>query len=258
MDKLSPGPGGLMIRYLDGEMTHEEELEFENLLANDKELLEELQDLQITVEAIQLYGLKQKVAAVHHLMMEELTPVKQPVLRITHLAKGVRYSLAISAAILLLFLLIQAYKFYTLSTEGLFSEKYKDFKTGAITGDSTTNLSIEKSFRNAKYQQVIYFHNKNHFSRINDLFLLGLAYLKTENLSKAIDSFNSILDKNKLFKTDTLQDETEYYLALAYLKNKDYDQAIVLMEKIHDDNAHLYQGKFTGTYIRRVKMMKWR
>ena len=183
---------------------------------------------------------------------------KPPVLRITQFTRVIRYVFAVAAAILLVFLLVEAYNFYSLSTEGLFSEKYTDFKTSGDITDTTSNLLIEKSFRNAKYQQVIYFHNKAHFFKINDLFLLGIAYLKTENLSKAIDSFNSILEKNKISNTDTLWDETEYYLALTYLKNKDYDQAIVLMKKIHEDPNHLYKSKFTEKYIRRVKMLKWR
>jgi tetratricopeptide (TPR) repeat protein len=258
MDKLSPGHSGFMIRYLDGEMNHEEELEFENLLARDKEVREELQDLLLAVDSVRLFGLRQKVAEVHQLMMEELKPEKPPLRRITQFTRVIRYIFAIAAAILLVFLLIEAYNFYSLSAEGLFSEKYNDFKTSAFTSDSATNLPIEKSFRNAKYQQIIYFHNKNRFFKVNDLFFLGIAYLKTENLSKAIDSFNSILEKNKFSKTDTLQDETEYYLALTYLKNKDYDQAIVLMKKIHADPGHLFNAKFTGGYIQRVKILKWR
>ena len=70
MDNPPQGHNGRMIRYLDGELSHEEEHEFENLLANDKQLQGELQDLQIVIDSVQLFGLKQKVAEVHQLMME--------------------------------------------------------------------------------------------------------------------------------------------------------------------------------------------
>jgi tetratricopeptide (TPR) repeat protein len=247
-----------IIRYLDAEMTDEEKQEFEILLVRNKELLDEYRDLQIARDSVRFYGLKQKVAEIHQLMMEELKPGKPPVQGIKQLTKLVRYGIAVAAGILLVLLFIMTYKYYSLSTEGLFGEKYNDFIVSAVTDDTSTSSRIEKSYRNAKYQEIIFFHNKIHFIKVKDLFFLGIAYLKTENLTKAIESFNSILNKNKLSQTDTLQDETEYYLALTYLKNKDYDQAIVLMKKIHADPDHLYHAKFTGTYIQRVKMLKWR
>ena len=258
MDNPAQGHNGLLMRYLDGEMTEKEKLEFENVLGNDKELRQELQDLKIAKDAVRLYGLKKKVAEIHQLMMEEIKPVKPPVQRFRQLTKVFRYVIAIAASIILLFLLVEAYNFYMLNSEGLFGEKYSEYKLSASVKNTTANPGIEKAYKSAKYQQIIAYHNKKSFNTSNDLFFLGIAYLKTENLSKAIQSFNSIIDKNKLTKTDTLLDETEYYLALTYLKNKDYDQAIVLMKKIHEDPQHLYNKKFTSTYIRRVKMLKWR
>ena len=258
MDNLTPGHSGRMIRYLDGEMNHEEELEFENLLVNDKEMREELQDLLIVVDSVRLFGLRQKVTGIHPLMMEEVKPGKPPLKRFDQVAKVFRYSITVVAGIVLVLLLVEAYRFYNLSTEGLFQEKYNEYKVPASPIDTLVDLKIENSYRRTKYQQIIYYHNKTHFVTIHDLFYLGISFLKTENLSKAIDSFNSILEKNKFSKTDTLQDETEYYLALTYLKNKDYDQAIVLMKKIHADPDHVFNAKFTAGYIQRVKMLKWR
>jgi hypothetical protein len=59
-------------------------------------------------------------------------------------------------------------------------------------------------------------------------------------------------------KKSVLKDVAEYYLALAYLKNNDYDQAIELMNVIHDNSSHLYTKKFSRKYINRVKRLKWR
>jgi hypothetical protein len=55
-----------------------------------------------------------------------------------------------------------------------------------------------------------------------------------------------------------LKDAAEYYLALAYLKNNDYDQSIELMNAIHANSTHFYTKKFSRKYINRVKRLKWR
>ena len=77
------------------------------------------------------------------------------------------------------------------------------------------------------------------------------------DLSKAISSYQVVIADVK-DKKSMLKDAAEYYLALAYLKNNDYDQAIELMNTIHDNSSHLYTKKFSLKYIKRVKRLKWR
>jgi predicted negative regulator of RcsB-dependent stress response len=85
-----------------------------------------------------------------------------------------------------------------------------------------------------------------------------MAYLETNDLPKAISSFQVVIADVKDEKAPVLKDAAEYYLALAYLKNNDYDQAIELMNTIHDNSSHLYTKKFSRKYINRVKRLKWR
>ena len=83
-----------------------------------------------------------------------------------------------------------------------------------------------------------------------------MAFLETNNLSKAISSYQVVLAELK--NDASLKDTAEYYLALAYLKNNDYDQSIELMNAIHDNSSHLFAKKFNRKYINRVKRLKWR
>jgi outer membrane protein assembly factor BamD (BamD/ComL family) len=93
---------------------------------------------------------------------------------------------------------------------------------------------------------------------IKDVFLTGMSYLETNDLSKAISSFQVVIADVKEDKTTVLKDAAEYYLAMAYLKNNDYDQAIELMNTIHDNSGHLYKNMFSQKYINKVKRLKWR
>ena len=145
-----------------------------------------------------------------------------------------------------------------LSPNKLFSENFIDIEL-SILPDTAAPLesNFEKAYRGKNYNEVIRLNAISVLSA-KEIFLSGLAYLQTDDPAKAIYSFQMVLvDVNKERSSD-LKDETEYYLALAYLKNRDFDQAIEIMNKIHDNPGHLYREKFSPSFIRRVKMLKWR
>jgi predicted negative regulator of RcsB-dependent stress response len=167
----------------------------------------------------------------------------------------VRYSVAVAASLLLIFVCIEGYNFYNLSPGKLFAEKYTAYHL--ITSQDTAESAIERAYKEEKYTDVINL-NRNSVLSIKDVFLTGMSYLETNDLSKAISSFQVVIADVKDDKRPELKDVAEYYLALAYLKNNDYDQAIELMNAIHDNSSHLYAKKFSRKYINKVKRLKWR
>ena len=169
----------------------------------------------------------------------------------------IRYSVAGAASILLIFIVIEGYKFYTLSPEKLFAENYTAYElTTTRDGNDSTGSKIEKAYKEKNYSEVI---NLNRLSvlSIKDVFLTGMAFLETKDYSRAVRSFQVVISDSKDNKA-VLKDEAEYYLALAYLQDRDYDQAIELMNAIHDNSLHAYTKKFSRKYINRVKRLKWR
>ena len=175
--------------------------------------------------------------------------------KISKARRGVRYSVAIAASLLLIFVCIEGYNFYSLSAGKLFAEKYSRYYW--MTTQDTAESEIEKAYKEEKYSEVINL-NRNSVLSIQDVFLTGMSYLETNDLSKAISSYQVVIADVKDDKKSLLKDVAEYYLALAYLKNNDYDQAIELMNTIHDNSSHLYTKKFSHKYIKRVKRLKWR
>jgi tetratricopeptide (TPR) repeat protein len=174
--------------------------------------------------------------------------------RIRHI---VRYSVAIIAGLALLFLGFEGYNFYRLSPGRLFAEKYAQFELPEITDKAAQQSKIEKAYREKNFSEVI---RLNAISVVyaKDIFLTGLAYLETGDDARAISSFQVVLADSENNKLSSLKDATEYYMALAYFKNRDYDQAIELMSSVHDNPAHLYKDKFPMKFIRKVKRLKWR
>jgi predicted negative regulator of RcsB-dependent stress response len=178
--------------------------------------------------------------------------------KISKVRRIVRYSVAITASVLLIFVCIEGFKFYRLSPDRLFTENYTSYElpTTRVENDSTES-GIVTAYRERNFTEVINI-NRNSVLSIKDIFLTGMSYLETNDLSKAISSYQLVIADVKDDKNPELKDEAEYYLALAYLKNSDYDQAIELMNTIHDNASHLYTKKFSHKYIRRVKRLKWR
>ena len=168
------------------------------------------------------------------------------------LKRFIRYTIAIAASVLLIFLLIVGYNFYTLSRDELFKEKYTVYE---LTRDDSASV-IENVYREKKYPEVIRL-NKSSVLSIKDVFLTGLAYLEIRDYAKAASTFQVVVADVK-DEGSVLKDAAEYYLALAYLQNSDYDQAIELMNSISNDSSHLYNGRFSSKYINRVKRLKWR
>ena len=244
-----------LMRYIDGEMTESEKMEFEKRIANDKELQQVIVNMQMAKEAVMQYGLNERVAGLHQQMMKELRSgaIVKP---ISNVRRIVRFTVAVTASILLIVVLVEGYKFYTLSPEKLYAQSYTAYELTTTRDGEQKESAIEKAYKDKNYREVIKL-NANTVLSIKDIFLTGMAYLETKDYSRAVATFQIVIADVKDEKT-VLEDEAEYYLALAYLQNRDYDQAIELMTAIHDNSSHLYKSKFSRKYINQVKRLKWR
>ena len=170
----------------------------------------------------------------------------------------VRYSVAVAASLLLVFVCIVVYNFYRLSSNSLFAEKYSTYELKATGGENdNTESKIEKAYREKKYAEVIKL-NANSVLSVKDVFLTAISFLETNDVSRAISNFQIVIADVKDDKNSALKDTTEYYLALAYLKNNDYDQAIELMNTIRNNSSHQYKSTFSRKYINKIKRLKWR
>lgn len=246
-----------IMRYIDGEMEQPEKNEFERRLTTDASLQQAVNNLQLAKEAVKSFGIKEKVSGIHQQMMKVQEP-QTPVRAISNARRIVRYSVAVAASVLLIFIVVEVYKFYTLSPQKLYGENYSAYElTTTRNGSDSVESKIEQVYREKKYTEVIKLNTGSVLS-VKDVFLTGMSYLETNDLSRAISNFQVVIADTKDDQTSVLKDAAEYYLALAYLKNSDYDQAIELMNAIHDNSAHLYKTRFSRSYITRVKRLKWR
>lgn len=237
----------LLVQYLDGELNQAEKMAFERRLQIEPQLREQLTTLQIALQAVKQFGTTQQVSAIHQEMMEELRPKKAKVFSI---GKTVRYSMAVAASILILFIGVRLYLGAQISSENLYDDSFVDFTISSSRGANTAPSEIEKSYQQKNYDAVVSSTRSIQLDA-KDSLLIGLSYLHKNNLNSAINFFQRIASTPNDFQQDG-----EFYLSLSYLKNKSYDKALVLMQKIAADPFHIYHDRFSNDFIEKVKELK--
>ena len=253
MDNDKQGSTNNLMRYIDKEMTEDERITFEAELSTDTELSTELNNLEIAKKTVMLYGIKQQIAAIHK---EKTALVKQaPVIKIPPYRKIIRYSIAAAACILLIFIGINRYILKP-SAAGLFTEQYIPFEASSTRGETAAITAIENAYLQKNYKEVINLYKATASATPPQMMMAGTAYLETGNTPAAIEVFQLLITQNKANNSAAYNDDAMNYLALAYLKNKNYDHAIPLMEKINADKENIYSNKFTDAYIGRVKKLQ--
>lgn len=251
-------PTEQLIRFIDGEMEKDERVQLEKELATDPDRQLELENLRSARMAVTRLGLQQQVASIHMEMMKELKGTESDnIRRITPIRKITRFTLRIAAGLLLLIVAGGLYQYFTVSPESLFNEKYATYSIGTTRGNAQPSV-IEQHYAQKNYEQVISDFEANPNPVIKDHFYAGLAYLSTNSLEKAVQHFSAVVTKNASFNTGEYQDNAEYYLALSFLKQKDFDKALPLFEKIHADKLHLYHDKVGYWFLQEVKLAAWK
>ncbi|MBK8952927.1 MAG: hypothetical protein IPM85_12230 [Chitinophagaceae bacterium] len=255
MDNFTYTDDELLVRYIDGELDKEAQVKVEERLATDTVFNNSYEGLLISKEAVRQYGLKQKVSVIHKQMMQEqMAPVRQ----IGSGKKFLRYSLSIAATLVLLAGSLMLYNFFTLSADKVFNLKYQSYNLATARSNETKESHIVKAYREKNFLEVTKLFDAGTDKSNEAIFLAGIAALEVNNNAKAINNFRMVLAANQQLKQKLFNDEAEYYLALTYIRNADYDFALELLYKIRVDQNHSYNKSVTAKLLRQLKMLKWR
>lgn len=256
MNNSTPDMNELLVQYLDGELQGADKQNIEAQLAADAALQQQYDSLLLTRESIRYYGLNSKVAGIHQQMMQEMNAA--PVKSISQSRRILRYALSVAASLLLLVGGYIAYQFFTLSPDKVYGANYQPYELSSTRDGNTSETATEKAYREGNYKEVMRIYTAKEDNSTKAAFLNGAAALRLNDYTKAISSFTAVLDANKTASAKTLNDDAEYFLAMTYIRTRDYDYALELLDKIKADPAHTYNSKVTKKLMRQVRMLKWR
>lgn len=256
MNNSTPNMSEQLVLYIDGALAGADKQAVENWLATNEAARAEYNSLLQTREAVKLYGLRQKVSSIHKEMMTELQP---PVKKMNSGRRIFRYTMAAAASLILLVGGYMVYNFFTLTPDKVYSANYHTYSLSNERGVNDPEPTAgEKAYAAKNYAEVIKLHDAAASKTTKEEFLCGAAAMELGDDPKAIKCFTEVIRLNKENNQLILNDEAEYYLALSYIRNKDYDFALPLLETIRDDKEHKYNSEVSTRLIRKVKMLKWR
>lgn len=243
-----------LMRYIDKEMTPAERLAFEAELKADEQLHAEAEGLEEARKAVIMYGATQQVSKI---FAEERANVRTeaPVVKMPAHRRILRYSIAAAASVILIFFAANLFNSSRTTADGLYAEGFTRFEPSADRGSAAEVSPLEKDYLVKNDSAVISLYNAEADPAAKDMLMAGIGYLETNRPAKAIEIFKSLLAKNTAAHTISFNDEASYYLALSYLKNKNYAAAAELMEKINADKENPYSVKFSQPYIEKIKKL---
>ena len=245
----------LLTKYLDGELDDTESKNLELRIKEDDSLKEELDNLKVSMEVIKSFGLHEKVGSIHAEMMKELKG--KPIHKLGVVNRFMKNTLRVAAAIIILIGAATVYEYIALSSNSLFRNNFREYTLHENRGNNNESL-IEHEYKLSNFSKTTELFSQGQSKTLQDYFIAGNAYLQLNNPTDAIKCFLSVQQINELQHTHIYQDDTQYYLAMSYLENKEPSKAIPLFEKIHADGNHLYHSKVTWWFLKRLQLLSYK
>lgn len=240
----------VVIKYLDNEMSPEEKITFEERLFTDPLLNSRLERFRLAKEAVKYHGIHQQVTGVRAIWEEKNAAGKMVVTsKLTSVRTMARYALA-AAAVLLVFFLIRGLSGSSYSADNIYQDTYIGYQLSNPRSQNNGLNKLEAAYQQDKFQEVVSLGKQDALSQ-KDQLLLAIAFLKLNDSPSAITTLQALEQS----KDHTYQQDAAFYLGLAYLKNKNYDKALVLFTRINKDASHLYHKQVTDKTLRNLESL---
>lgn len=237
---MSSKETNLLIDHLDQTLTGAELQVIEDLIRNDQAVANEWNLLRFTVANIKDAGLYEQITAVRNQLGRE-QKIHQTV-RTTGIVRTMAQKvMRVAAAFLLLCMSVALVKYMSVSNSSMYNEYYSAYNLNTTRSAGKDDV-LDNAYRSKNWQEVIKISNGISDKTSKHFFLSGIAQLELKQYPNAIESFKSVVEKNRSTGDDYFNEDAHYYLAMSYLANKEGDKALVILEGIKKDKNHLYNG----------------
>ncbi|MBL7699077.1 MAG: hypothetical protein JNK79_13010 [Chitinophagaceae bacterium] len=227
--------------------------------AEDREdFLRELSLHRAAAAAIQRYSVTEQVRSASEEFFRKYREAKSEgnEVYLSGTEKIMRLFLWVAAAFVITCSVIVLYWYVGNNGDRLFAERYQPFRVNVERSDASKNSEIARQYSQDRFNEVVAAYEKNQSVSSRDKMIAGSSYLKLNRYEPAIAVFNHIIEQNIATGDRLYHDEAEYYLALAYLKQKQYEQAYQLFDKIYIDKEHTFNTEVNWWFLTRVKWLR--
>lgn len=181
--------------------------------------------------ALKAYGLKRDIGRIRREMTGERSV---PVRNVAPVKSMFGQFMKVAAAIMLLIIGTAVFIYMDSTPENLFGSKYELYKEPVQRGEPSRTSEIKTKFLQAQ------------------------DFIQSGDTEKAILIYSDILHTNSRRSEKIMNDDAEYYLALAYLKAEQPENALPIFENIHNNTAHLYNDQVGSWFLMKVRIAAWK
>ena len=210
----------LLDKYLDGKLDNSERKDLEQRIGKDEALKNELEVLQISRDAIRTAAVKNKVKRLHQKLLHEIRNEEKKIVPISRNNRVIRWTTGVAASVVLVVASFIVYQYATVTPDKIYAQHFLSYELPVTRNVGPAMTVIDSSYLSGNYAQVIQYFKASEQKSMRDYFLAAMSYLYTEEFNKAITLFQTIVDKNSNTSGEKyFEQETDFYLALTYLKN---------------------------------------
>jgi tetratricopeptide (TPR) repeat protein len=216
--------------------------------------------------AIKAQGLKQRVRAIHneyYPRVEEDGQTTTSTGKIVKQAFGspfrmiIRVAARVAAIFIFVFLGYGIYEYITTTKNSMFATNFIRYDLSTVTGEAQQN-NIDSLYKQNNYTSVIDAFKSMQKKIPESYFLAGLSYLEIGDANHAIETFRKLQRLNSSSNEKYFGEETDYYLALAYIKNGNIEEAQKQLQLITSDKQHKYYQKAKEISTLKLQILKWK
>lgn len=227
-------------RYLKGIMPLEERKAFENEIAQDNELRDEVVKTDIASQAIRYQGLRNEVKTIRETMLTEsegksdLGTAYQKETVVRPLPFG-RYAFRVAASLLILLLSFAALQMAVINPQNIFAEKinYEVVDVVERSDEESASLStILESYQKNSFQDAAAIFSNLENPTVKETYIGAAAYLKLEQFDIAIQYYQQILEGAVSGSRDYWQQRAAYNLAITFVRVGRYEEAITILKEL--------------------------
>jgi hypothetical protein len=215
---------------------------------DNKQTNEDAQYEELAIDTIRLNAINQKVSKVRQSL--ESKPEKAVV------RSMFRTALRIAAVFVLLLGSATIYKYVATNDQSVYDKLFVNYELSNTRGEQARENETE-AYKNGNWNEVVHiYHSENNKSAKNS-FLAAMSEMHLNHFPQAISLFEEIL--NAKSTDQAFQEETEYYLCLAYLMDHQETKGMRLMNKIKSDKNHTYYplaSKLSGIDMKIIELKK--
>jgi hypothetical protein len=264
MDKLE-----WIDRYLDRALSHDEAVGLEQSLQTDADLQHLLDGVTVARDAVRASALRAQVRNLHVQFIDEVrqqdeegieqeteTAIVRP-LRYGY-GQSLRWGARVAASGLLILAGYGSYQYKNATIDAYYSAKFVEYQLPTTRGADDQRSTIDELYREGNFAAITQRFTKLSNQAPRDQFLTGMAHLHQHQYGQAISRFLRVQQANKQQEQPLFGQETDYYLALAYLGDGRIGDAYPLFEKIKNTPRHLYHQNVTDSDLWQLSLLRWK